>query len=82
LKTLHPARFPRVRLARLPTPLEPLPRLSEELGLDPWIKRDDCTGPAGSGSRTRKLEFLLGDALEQGADTLATQGPSSPTICP
>ena len=71
---MHLARFPRVRLAHLPTPLEPLPRLSEELGIDLWIKRDDCTGLAGGGNKTRKLEFLLGDALEQGADTLVTQG--------
>lgn len=71
---MHLARFPRVRLAHLPTPLEPLPRLSEELGVDLWIKRDDCTGLAGGGNKTRKLEFLLGDALEQGADTLVTQG--------
>lgn len=71
---MHLARFPRVRLAHLPTPLEPLPRLSEELGIDLWIKRDDCTGLAGGGNKTRKLEFLLGDAFEQQADTLVTQG--------
>ena len=68
------ARFPRVRLAHLPTPLEPLPRLSEELGIELWIKRDDCTGLAGGGNKTRKLEFLLGDAFEQEADALVTQG--------
>ncbi|MGO4410336.1 MULTISPECIES: D-cysteine desulfhydrase [unclassified Brevundimonas] len=71
---MHLARFPRVRLAHLPTPLEPAPRLSEALGVDLWIKRDDCTGLAGGGNKTRKLEFLLGDALEVGADTLVTQG--------
>ncbi|KQW86791.1 D-cysteine desulfhydrase [Brevundimonas sp. Root1279] len=71
---MHLARFPRVRLAHLPTPLEPLPRLSEELGHDIWIKRDDCTGLAGGGNKTRKLEFLLGEAFEQEADTLVTQG--------
>jgi L-cysteate sulfo-lyase len=71
---MHLARFPRIRLAHLPTPLEPLPRLGEELGLDLWIKRDDCTGLAGGGNKTRKLEFLLGAALEAGADTLVTQG--------
>ena len=71
---MHLARFPRVRLAHLPTPLEPLPRLSEALGVEIWIKRDDCTGLAGGGNKTRKLEFLLGDAMEQGADTLVTQG--------
>jgi len=71
---MHLARFPRVRLAHLPTPLEPAPRLSEALGIDLWIKRDDCTGLAGGGNKTRKLEFLLGDAMEAGADTLVTQG--------
>jgi len=71
---MHLARFPRLRLAHLPTPLEPLPRLSEALGIDLWIKRDDCTGLAGGGNKTRKLEFLLGDAFEQDADTLVTQG--------
>ncbi len=68
------ARFARARFAHLPTPLEPAPRLSAELGIDLWIKRDDCTGLAGGGNKTRKLEFLLGEALEQGADTLITQG--------
>jgi L-cysteate sulfo-lyase len=71
---MHLARFPRVRLAHLPTPLEPLPRLGEKLGLDLWIKRDDATGLAGGGNKTRKLEFLLGDAFEQRADVLVTQG--------
>lgn len=71
---MHLARFPRIRLAHLPTPLEPLPRLSEVLGVELWIKRDDCTGLAGGGNKTRKLEFLLGDAFEQEADTLVTQG--------
>lgn len=71
---MHLARFPRVRLAHLPTPLEPAPRLGEVLGIDLWIKRDDCTGLAGGGNKTRKLEFLLGEAFEQGADTLVTQG--------
>ena len=71
---MHLARFPRIRLAHLPTPLEPLPRLSEALGVEIWIKRDDCTGLAGGGNKTRKLEFLLGDAFECGADTLVTQG--------
>lgn len=71
---MHLARFPRVRLAHLPTPLEPAPGLSKALGIDLWIKRDDCTGLAGGGNKTRKLEFLLGDAFEQDADTLVTQG--------
>ena len=48
---MHLARFPRIRLAHLPTPLEPLPRLSEALGVEIWIKRDDCTGLAGGATR-------------------------------
>ena len=73
---MHLARFPRARFAHLPTPLEPLPRLNEALGggAQFWIKRDDCTGLAGGGNKTRKLEFLLGEAPAQGADTLVTQG--------
>jgi L-cysteate sulfo-lyase len=73
---MHLARFPRARFAHLPTPLEPMPRLSEALGGKAkfWVKRDDCTGLAGGGNKTRKLEFLLGAALEAGADTLVTQG--------
>ncbi|MFC4353469.1 D-cysteine desulfhydrase [Fodinicurvata halophila] len=69
------ARFPRVRLGHLPTPLEPMERLSKHLGGPKlWIKRDDCTGLATGGNKTRKLEFLMADALEQGADTVITQG--------
>lgn len=68
-------KFPRVRLAHLPTPLEPLPRLSAALGgPEIWIKRDDCTGLSTGGNKTRKLEFLMADALEKGADTIITQG--------
>jgi len=72
---VHLARHPRLRFAHLPTPLEPLDRLSEHLGGPRlWIKRDDCTGLATGGNKTRKLEFLLADALEQKADTVLTQG--------
>ncbi|MFO1079576.1 MAG: D-cysteine desulfhydrase [Reyranellaceae bacterium] len=72
---LQLGRFPRVRLAHLPTPLEPLTRLSERLGGPRlWIKRDDCTGLATGGNKTRKLEYLVADALAQGADTLITVG--------
>ena len=72
---MHLARFPRARFAHLPTPLEHAPRLGAALGgLDLWIKRDDCTGLGGGGNKTRKLEFLLGEAIAQGCDTLVTQG--------
>ncbi len=69
------ARFPRIKLAHLPTPLEYLPRLSEKLGGPAiFVKRDDCTGLASGGNKTRKLEFLMADALAQDADTIITQG--------
>ena len=67
--------FPRVALAHLPTRLEFLPRLTEHLGgPEIWVKRDDCTGLATGGNKTRKLEFSMGEALEQGADTIITVG--------
>jgi L-cysteate sulfo-lyase len=69
------ARFPRIRLGHGPTPLEPLKNLSALLGgPDLWIKRDDCTGLASGGNKTRKLEYLMADAVAQGADTVITQG--------
>lgn len=68
-------KFPRVRLAHLPTPLEPMPRLTRALnGPQLWVKRDDQTGLATGGNKARKLEFLVGDAVERGADTLITAG--------
>jgi L-cysteate sulfo-lyase len=68
-------KFPRVRLAHLPTPLEHLPRLSAELGGPPvYVKRDDCTGLATGGNKTRKLEFSMAAAIEAGADTIVTVG--------
>ena len=69
------SKFARVSLAHLPTPLEHLPRLSEHLGgPDIYVKRDDCTGLATGGNKTRKLEFSMGEAVEQGADTIITVG--------
>lgn len=74
------ARFPRYSLGHFPTPLEPLSRLTAHLRAshprvpELWIKRDDCTGLATGGNKTRKLEFLVGDALRQGADVLVSQG--------
>jgi len=69
------AKFPRLRITHGPTPLEPMRRLSEELGgPNLWIKRDDCTGLASGGNKTRKLEYLMAEALQQGADTVITQG--------
>ena len=69
------SRFPRLHFAHLPTPLEPLNNLSKLLGGPKlFIKRDDCTGLATGGNKTRKLEFLLGEAQQKNADTIITQG--------
>jgi L-cysteate sulfo-lyase len=70
------AALPRVRLAHLPTPVEPLDRLRAHLGAAPrlWIKRDDCTGLGFGGNKVRKLEFLLAEALARGADAVVTGG--------
>lgn len=67
--------FPRVSLAHLPTPLEKLENLSRHLGgPEIWIKRDDCTGLSTGGNKARKLEFLVGEALQQGCKAVATLG--------
>ena len=66
--------FPRVHLGHTPTPLELLKNISAEFGTNVWIKRDDCTGLAFGGNKTRQLDFYLGQALQQGADTLLTTG--------
>ena len=72
---MHLSRFPRVSLGHLHTPLEFLPNLTRVLGgPDIYIKRDDCTGLATGGNKTRKLEFLMAEAMEQNADTVVTQG--------
>jgi D-cysteine desulfhydrase len=75
--------LPRISLAHLPTPLEELPRLREALGGGPrlWIKRDDQTGLATGGNKARKLEFLVAEGLEQGADTLVTVGAAQSNHC-
>jgi len=72
---MHLSRYPRLHFAHLPTPLEPMKRLSEHLGGPRlWIKRDDCTGLSSGGNKTRKLEYLMAEALCQKADTIITQG--------
>lgn len=69
------AKYPRIRLGHLGTPLERMDNLSRHLGGPTlWIKRDDCTGLSTGGNKTRKLEYLMADALAQGADTVITQG--------
>ena len=83
------SRFARRRYTLAPTPLEPLPRLSAALaascpggrGPEVWIKRDDLLGLSPGGNKTRKLEFLVADALAQGADTLVTCGAPQSNHC-
>ena len=73
--------MPRVKLAALPTALEYAPRLSQNLGLELYIKRDDNTGLAIGGNKARKLEYLVGDALAKGCDTLITTGGPQSNHC-
>ncbi|MGD2252871.1 MAG: D-cysteine desulfhydrase family protein [Anaerolineales bacterium] len=74
--------LPRIRFAHLPTPIEALPHLSASLkGPKLWIKRDDQTGLALGGNKTRKLEFLLAEAQSQGAKTLITRGALQSNHC-
>jgi D-cysteine desulfhydrase len=67
----------RLRLLHLPTPVERADRLGAALGKAPgtfWVKRDDLTGVAGGGNKSRKLEFVVAEALDEGADCLVTLG--------
>jgi len=83
------SRFARRRYTHAPTPLEPLPRFSAALaascpggrGPEVWVKRDDLLGLSPGGNKTRKLEFLVADALAQGADTLVTCGAPQSNHC-
>lgn len=76
------SRFPRRRYTSGPTPVEFLPRFTKALGGPRvWIKRDDMLGLAPGGNKTRKLEFLAGDALARGADTLITCGAPQSNHC-
>lgn len=73
---------PRISLAQLPTPLQPLNRFCQQNGLPPiWIKRDDLTGSAASGNKLRKLEFNVGQALQEGATALITCGGIQSNHC-
>ncbi|MHB9058329.1 MAG: D-cysteine desulfhydrase family protein [Bacillota bacterium] len=76
IERLH--RMPRVPMAVLPTPLEEAPRMARAIAGDRaprlYLKRDDLTGLATGGNKTRKLEFLVADAIRQGCDTLITTG--------
>jgi D-cysteine desulfhydrase len=76
------AKFPRRRYTEGRTPIEKLSRLSKELaGPTIYMKRDDLLGLAGGGNKTRKLEFLVAEALAQGADTLITCGAVQSNHC-
>ncbi|GAA2736400.1 D-cysteine desulfhydrase family protein [Streptomyces nogalater] len=71
------SQHPPVPLGTFPTPVEPAPRLAAALGLGPddlWVKRDDLTGLGGGGNKVRKLQWTVGAALAEGADTLVTTG--------
>lgn len=72
---------PRLRLGTLPTPVEPLPRLSARLGCQLFVKRDDMTGIAFGGNKVRKLEFVLADAVAHGAKTIITVGAAQSNHC-
>jgi D-cysteine desulfhydrase len=79
---MHLARFPRRRYTPYATPIDPMPALTRELGgANLFVKRDDLLGLTAGGNKTRKLEFLLADALEQGADTLVTTGAVQSNHC-
>lgn len=73
--------FARVRLLHGPTPLHPLVRLSDALDLDLWVKRDDLTEVGGGGNKLRKLEYLLGAAVQEHADVVLTTGSPQSNHC-
>ena len=74
-------KFERIKLGHFPTPIEYLNNITEYLnGPQIYIKRDDCTGLATGGNKTRKLEFLMPDAIKNQADLVVTVVPFSPTI--
>lgn len=78
------ARFPRRQYTASPTPVEPLPALSAALGgrVNLWIKRDDQLGLTGGGNKTRKLEFVMADAIDRcHADTIVTCGAVQSNHC-
>jgi len=66
--------FPRRNYVLSPSPLEKMVNISKDYKVDIWVKREDTVGPAGGGNKTRKLEFLLADALNKDCDSLITSG--------
>lgn len=75
------SKFPKVSLGAFPTPLEPLPRISELLGVQVFIKRDDLTGLAFGGNKTRHLEFGLGQAIHEGCDVVINGAAVQSNYC-
>lgn len=75
------AALPRFPLATLPTPLEHAPRLSQLLGINLYVKREDLTGLALGGNKARKLEYLLGDAMAESATLLLTTAAAQSNFC-
>ena len=74
--------LPRKKFAFLPTPVHRMDNLADALNIENlWIKRDDLTGISAGGNKTRKLEYVVGDAIEKGADTLATVGAIQSNHC-
>ena len=72
---MHKLSHPKIQLGHWPTPLEPMLRINAmHKGPELWVKRDDCSGLAFGGNKTRKLEYLLADAQLEGATTLLTAG--------
>lgn len=72
---------PRIELAHLPTPLQRLDRLSDRLGVELWVKRDDMTGAELSGNKVRKLEFLIAEASARECDVVLTCGGGQSNHC-
>ena len=80
--TARIAAQPRIRLAHLPTPLDPCPRLAEAIGVRAlYIKRDDLTGLAFGGNKTRHLEFTFAEILDSGADTVVAGAYTQSNWC-
>src|SRR5262245_46858228 len=78
----HPIPYPnRLPLVQLPTPVERMRRLEAELGFELWIKRDDQTDIILTGNKSRKLEFVLADAVASKADTLIAGGGGQSNLC-
>ncbi len=82
LDTIHPQEPARLVLAQLPTPLVELKNLAKQASVDRiFLKRDDLTGLEMSGNKIRKLEYVVADAVSQGADTLVTHGGCQSNHC-